>query len=111
MARGTEGRDEEARAGDERAGDRSMTGREVLTQTAFSLTVAPEDGGRSAALWGRGASSSFSGRDGPLSIDGEVTSATLGADWRSGTLARGRDGQAQHRRGRATRATAAQARR
>ena len=81
---GTEGRDEDARAGDARAGDRSMTGREVLVQTAFSLTVAPEDGGRSAALWGRGASSSFSGRDGPLNIDGEVTSATLGADWRSG---------------------------
>ena len=76
---GTEGRDDEA--GPE---DRSMTGREVLTQTAFSLTVAPEDGGRSAALWGRGASSSFSGRDGALSIDGEVTSATLGADWRQG---------------------------
>ena len=62
-----------------------MTGREVLASTAFSLTVAPEDGGRSAALWGRGESSSFSGRDGPLTVNGEVTSATLGADWRSGT--------------------------
>ena len=77
---GTEGRDDEARPE-----DRSMTGREVLSTSAFSLTVAPEDGGRSAALWGRGASSSFSGRDGPLTINGEVTSATLGADWRSGT--------------------------
>ena len=76
---GTEERDADARAE-----DRSMTGREVLTQTAFSLTAAPEDGGASVALWGRGASSSFSGRDGQLSIDGEVTSATLGADWRSG---------------------------
>ena len=64
--------------------DRSMTGREVLAATAFSLTAAPEDGGPSAALWGRGASSSFSGREGPLTVDGEVTSATLGADWRSG---------------------------
>ena len=76
---GTEGRDDEA--GPE---DRSMTGREVLASTAFSLTVAPEDGGRSAAFWGRGASSSFSGRDGPLTVNGEVVSATLGADWRSG---------------------------
>ncbi len=76
---GTEGRDDEA--GPE---DRSMTGREVLTQTTFSLTAAPEDGGPSMALWGRGASSSFSGQDGALSIDGEVTSATLGADWRQG---------------------------
>jgi len=63
---------------------RSMTGREVLAQTAFSLTAAAEDGGPSVALWGWGASSSFSGRDGPLTVDGEVTSATLGADWRSG---------------------------
>ena len=61
-----------------------MTGREVLASTAFSLTAAPEDGGASVALWGRGASSSFSGRDGPLTVDGEVTSATLGADWRTG---------------------------
>ena len=72
--------------GNAREEARSMTGREVLSTTAFSLTVAPEeDGGASAALWGRGASSSFSGRDGPLRIDGEVTSATLGADWRSGS--------------------------
>ena len=77
---GTDERDDET--GPE---DRSMTGREVLASTAFSLTVAPEDGGPSMALWGRGASSSFSGRDGPLRIDGEVTSAALGADWRSGT--------------------------
>ena len=76
---GTDERDDEARAN-----DRSMTGREVLASTAFSLTAAPEDGGASVALWGRGASSSFSGRDGPLTVDGEVTSATLGADWRSG---------------------------
>ena len=76
---GTEERDRDAHAE-----DRSMTGREVLAQTSFSLTVAPEDGGRSAAFWGRGASSSFSGRDGPLTVNGEVTSATLGADWRSG---------------------------
>ena len=34
---------------------------------------------------GRGASSSFSGRDGPLTVNGEVTSATLGADWRAGS--------------------------
>ena len=76
---GTEGRDDEA--GPE---DRSMTGREALSTTAFSLTAAPEDGGPSMALWGRGASSSFSGPDGPLTVNGEVVSATLGADWRSG---------------------------
>ena len=76
---GTGDRDE-----DGREESRSMTGNEVLAATAFSLTAAPEHGGASVALWGRGASSSFSGRDGPLTVDGEVTSATLGADWRSG---------------------------
>ncbi|MYD77935.1 MAG: hypothetical protein F4239_03215 [Gammaproteobacteria bacterium] len=62
---------------------RSMTGREVLSTTRFSLTVAPEDGGTSMALWGGGNSSSFSGRDGTFRVEGEMTSATLGADWRS----------------------------
>ena len=63
---------------------RSMTGRELLAASAFSLTSSSEDGGPSAALWGRGASSRFSGRDGPLQVDGEVTSATLGADYAAG---------------------------
>ena len=67
------------RDADVRAESRDMTGREALAATAFSLTVAPEAGGPSVALWGRGASSSFSGREGALSLDGEVTSATLGA--------------------------------
>ena len=78
LARWLAGEDEE------KADDtRGMTGREILAQSAFSVTVAPQDGGPSAALWGRGASSRFSGREGALTLDGEVTSATLGADWRS----------------------------
>ena len=60
---GTEGRDDEAGVG----GPEHDGPRGARRQTAFSLTVAPEDGGRSAAFWGRGASSSFSGRDGALS--------------------------------------------
>ena len=62
---------------------RSMTASEVLAQTSFSVTAGAE-GGPSMAFWGRGASSRFSGREGPLTVEGEVTSATLGADWRSG---------------------------
>ncbi len=60
-----------------------MTGSEVLAGSAFAVTAAPE-GGPSMTLWGRGASSRFSGRDGPLQVDGEVTTATLGADAVSG---------------------------
>ena len=78
LARWLAGEDEEK--ADE---TRGMTGREILAQSAFSVTVAPQDGGPTAALWGRGASSRFSGREGALTLDGEVTSATLGADWRS----------------------------
>ena len=79
LARWLAGEDDEAPVD-----ERGMTGREVLVQSAFSLTSAPEEGGPTAALWGRGASSRFSGREGPLTIDGEVTAATLGADWASG---------------------------
>ena len=63
---------------------RGVTSRELLTGSTFALTARSEDGGPSVAVWGRGAVSSFRGREGLLTIDGEVTSATLGADWRSG---------------------------
>ncbi len=61
---------------------RALTGRDFLTGSAFALTG---DGGDSAAtLWGRGAVTSFDGRDGSLSLDGEVVSGMLGIDWRNG---------------------------
>ena len=50
---------------------------------AFHEVPARHDG-PSAALWCRGASSRFDGREGSLTIEGEVTSATLGTDWTSG---------------------------
>ena len=40
--------------------------------------------GPSAALWGRGGWSRFDGREGSLSVDGEVTTALLGAEVASG---------------------------
>ena len=36
------------------------------------------------SLWGRGARSSFSGRDGDLALDGDVTTGLVGADYESG---------------------------
>ena len=63
-------------------GARAVTERELLTGTSFSLTgEAGASGGGTAALWGRGAVSRFDGREGELTLDGEVTSAMLGADW------------------------------
>ena len=62
---------------------RNVTERDLLAGTAFSLTGGSEDGGF-GGLWGRGAISYFDGRDGDLSVDGEVLSAMFGADWTRG---------------------------
>ena len=70
-------------AGDDAASpieSRALSGRELLTGSAFALTGGA-DGGGSAAFWGRGARSRFDGRDGDLSLEGEVTTAMLGADY------------------------------
>ena len=69
-----------------RLGSRTVSDRELLTGTSFALTgEAGAAGGGSAALWGRGAVSRFDGRDGKLSLDGEVGSLMLGADWTGGS--------------------------
>ena len=57
-----------------------MTGRDLLTGSSFALTAEAKAGGL-VSLWGRGAYSRFDGRDGDLTLSGEVTSAMLGADW------------------------------
>ena len=66
-------------------GVRALTGGELLTGTSFALTGGTADGGF-GAVWGHGAVSYFDGREGDLTLEGEVTSALLGADW---TRARG----------------------
>ena len=59
---------------------RALTGHELLTGSAFALTGGSAEGGY-ATLWGRGAVSRFDGREGELSLDGEVASVMLGTDW------------------------------
>ena len=59
---------------------RTMSGGELLAGSAFAVTSAAAEGGPSAALWGRGGWSRFEGREGSLSVDGEVTTALLGAE-------------------------------
>ena len=56
---------------------RAVTRRDLLTGTSFSLAKATANGG-AGALWGRGAIWSLNGRDGALSLNGEVASAMLG---------------------------------
>ena len=59
---------------------RAVTERDLLVGSSFALTAGTEQGGF-GALWGRAAVSRFDGREGDLSLDGEVTSAMVGADW------------------------------
>ena len=62
------------------SGTRALSGQEMLTGTSFGFTGGTAETGF-ASFWGRGAVTSFDGRDGDLSLDGEVSSAMLGADW------------------------------
>ena len=61
---------------------RAVTERDLLTGASFALTAEASGGaGGLVSLWGRGAVLRFDGREGDLSLDGEVASAMLGADW------------------------------
>ena len=62
---------------------RSMSGREFLLRSSFSVT-AQAAGEGFVSFWGRGAVTRFDGQDGALGLDGEVTSAMLGTDWSQG---------------------------
>ena len=66
---------------EDRVRSRALTGRDFLTGTSFALTGGSAEAGGYAALWGRGAISRFDGREGDLTLDGEVTTGLMGADW------------------------------
>ena len=77
-------------AGDDRIGlyAGGMTERQALLGTSFTLTGESDDRGGVLAFWGRMAYGSFAGQDGALTLDGEVTTGLLGADYaRAGWLA------------------------
>ena len=59
-----------------------MTERELLTGTSFALTGGSAAGGF-GSVWGGATVSRFDGREEDLRLDGEVTSAMLGADFAS----------------------------
>ena len=60
--------------------ERTVRGRELLTGTSFARTEGTAESGF-VSLWGRGVVTDFDGRDGALSVDGEVATGLLGADW------------------------------
>ena len=59
---------------------RGVTRRDLLGGTSFAVTEQTGPGGY-VSLWGRGAVSRFDGREGELTLDGEVSSAMVGVDW------------------------------
>ena len=71
---------EGAQPGQTRLGMPSLTAREALLGTSFSLTD-EQDG---FAFWGRASQSSFDGREGTFSLDGEAVTALLGTDYARG---------------------------
>ena len=61
------------------SGTQAVSERELFTGTSFALTGgSPEEGTVSA--WGRGVLSNFDGREGELTLDGEVGNLMLGVD-------------------------------
>ena len=59
----------------------TMTAREALLGSSFTLTGATDGSGGSMAFWGRGSQARFDGREGTFSLDGGVTTALLGVDY------------------------------
>ena len=60
---------------------RTLGATEVLTGTSFHLSTGPEDGPPGLSVWGRGSFSQVEGREEDISLDGDVASATFGADY------------------------------
>ena len=69
--------------GPERAAgaSRTLTGRDLMLGSRFTLTGERDAMGGSLAFWGQAAQSGFDGREGRVSLDGEATTAMLGADY------------------------------
>ena len=62
---------------------RTLKSHDLLASSSFAL-ASPTSGGGLLSFWGRGAVTNFDGRDGELSLDGQVTTVMLGTDWRWG---------------------------
>ena len=67
---------------------RTIQGRELVANSSFAF-ASPSSGGSLFSFWGRGAVTSFEGREGELSLDGEVTTWLLGTDWSWGQVPSG----------------------
>ena len=64
-------------------GFEAVDSHQLAQGSSFSFTARNEDALAQLSLWGTGAFSSFSGSQGRLSLNGDVTTALVGADWSS----------------------------
>ena len=62
-------------------GFETVTPQALLEGSSFNMVPEAEGGAPRLAFWGQGAFSSFSGEQEDLSLDGDVTTLLLGADW------------------------------
>ena len=62
---------------------RTVNGDDLLSSSSFAL-ASPTSGGGLLSFWGRGAVTNFDGREGELTLDGQVRTVMLGTDWRWG---------------------------
>ena len=81
---------------------RTLTGRDLMLGSRFTLTGERDATGGSLAFWGQAAQSGFDGREGRVSLDGEATTAMLGADyardrWLAGMALMQSDGKGDYR--------------
>ncbi len=60
---------------------RTLTGRDLMLGSRFTLTGERDATGGSLAFWGQAAQSGFDGREGRVSLDGKAVTAMLGADY------------------------------
>ena len=70
------------------SGTRTLSERDLFAGISFSLTGGTAGGGTVSA-WGRGTVSRFDGREGELTLDGEVGNLMLGADFVRGRATAG----------------------
>ena len=69
-------------------GSQGLRGRDIAAGTALTLTGGTAEGGF-AALWTRGVVTRFGGREGTLSLDGEVMTGLAGVDYAHGAWTAG----------------------
>ena len=67
---------------------RAVTSHDLLTGSSLAFTDGTSESGV-ATLWGRGAVTGFDGREGTVSLDGNVVSALAGLDWTRGRTTAG----------------------